>query len=142
MSDFGNGYAGSNGGPPVAGRFEGSAAERPRRGRRALLALVLVASMLGSAFGLGIGVMRAVDGEEPAQSLRSPRGVSAVPAARIAEDRPAAGQPSSEASIYDILDEVHRAARPAAEEFHMHAAAASTRLPRRADPANIGAGSR
>lgn len=109
MSDFGNGYAGGNGRPPVAGRFEGAAAEQPWRGRRALLALALVAAMLGSAFGLGIGVMRAVDGEEPSQSLRSPRGVSAVPAARIAEDRQVAGQSSpSEASIYDILDEVHR----------------------------------
>ena len=86
MSDF------SSGGPPVAGRFEGAqqpeepvpppeaaapppeaeTARPPRSGRRVLLALALVAAMLASAFGLGIGVMRAVEGEEPAPSLRFP----------------------------------------------------------------------
>ena len=120
MSDF------SSGGPPVAGRFEGAqrreepapptgegaqppkeeAARTPRRGRRVLLALALVAAMLASAFGLGIGVMRAVEGEEPAPSLRSPRGVTAVPTERfVPRAQPAAGAESE--SIYGILDEIH-----------------------------------
>ena len=119
MSNFGNGggYDGGegNGGPPVAGRFEGRPREQQpsqpqpsRRGRRALLAFVLVAAMLGSAFGLGIGVMRAVEGEEPVQSLRSPRGVTAVPTTQLAAGERSESRAGAEESIYDILDEVHQ----------------------------------
>ena len=120
MSDF------STGGPPVAGRFEGRRREEPEppapaapppstpstppdRGRRGrvLLALALVAAMLASAFGLGIGVMRAVEGGEPAQLLRSPRGVTAIPTERLVPRvQPAVGVESE--SIYGILDEIHQ----------------------------------
>lgn len=107
MSDF------SNGGPPVAGRFEGTPQREeaeppaPKRGRGVLLALVLVAAMLASAFGLGVGVMRAVEGEEPSQLLRSPRGVTAVPTERLVpRAQPVAGGQSE--SLYGILDEIHQ----------------------------------
>ena len=121
MSDF------STGGPPVAGRFErtprreepaeppapepppASTPSTPNRGRRGrvLLALALVAAMLASAFGLGIGVMRAVEGGEPAPLLRSPRGVTAIPTERlIPRIQPVVGAESE--SIYGILDEIHQ----------------------------------
>ena len=89
-------YAPRGGRPPVAGRFEGPP---PRRRRApAALAFALLAVMLGSAFGLGVGVISAIDGGEPGYALRSPRGSTVPGQPRVAAPA-ATGQ-------FAILDEV------------------------------------
>ena len=100
LSDFG-----PTARPPVAGRFDAAPPPRRRRGR-GVLAFALIALMLASAFGLGAGIISAVDGGDPAYALRSPRGSSpALPGQpRVAAPPAGTGQYAILEEIQDILE--------------------------------------